>query len=109
MTRTDVVKLQSCRFRNNQLKCFCQLLVTILSEAEDNRPLLTMDSTSPDGATALMPGHFLVGRPLLAPPLKVDHNSALPLLRRWTLVRRLISELWMRWCKEYLESLQAHH
>ena len=68
-------------------------LVTVLSEVEatlNSRPLLSLDSTSPDGVTALTAGHFLIRRPLLAPPLKVDHLTKLPLLRRWNLVRRLI-------------------
>ena len=80
-------------------------LVTVLSEVEatlNSRPLLSLDSTSPDGVTALTSGHFLIGRPLLAPPLKVDHLTKLPLLRT------LISELWVRWRKVYLQSLQAH-
>ena len=73
-------------------------LVTVLSEVEatiNSRPLLSLDSTSPDGVTALTPWHFLIGRLLLAPPLKVDHLTKLPLLRRWNLVPSLISELWV--------------
>ena len=74
------VKLVKKLLRKNIGPCVLtfEQLSTILSEAEatlNSCPLLAMDSTSPDGVTALTPGHFLVGRPLLAPPLKVDHPS----------------------------------
>ena len=70
----------------------------ILSEAEatlNSRPLLTMDSTLPDGVTALTPGHFLVGCPLLATPLKVGSSFDFRPLNAVV--------------QEYLQFLQAHH
>ena len=81
------MKLMKKLLRKNIGPCVLtfEQLSTILSAAEatlNSHPLLAMDSTSPDGVTAITPRHFLVGCPLLAPPLKVDHHSALPLLRR---------------------------
>ncbi len=84
-------------------------LTTVLTEAEatlNSRPLLPTDSTPEDGVPVLTPGHFLIGRPLRAPPLRVDATTPIPLLRRWNLVRRLSAELWNRWLKEYLQEHQ---
>jgi len=54
-------------------------LNTILTEAEANlnsRLLLDTDCRSPDSVPSLSPGHFLIGRPLLSPPiLQVSHTS----------------------------------
>ena len=46
---------------------------------------------------------------LLAPPLKVDEETKIPLLWRWNLVWHLVFDLWVQWRKEYLQSLQVHH
>ena len=84
-------------------------LNTILVEAEatlNSRPLTAVDSHSPDGASSLTPGHFLIGRPLRAPPVRVDPNSKISTLRRWNLVRHLSADLWQRWNRQYLHSLQ---
>ena len=55
---------------------------TVLTAAEctlNSRPLLPVDSTSPDGMT---PGHFLIGQPLHSLPTRVDATSKLTSLRR---------------------------
>ena len=53
---------------------------------------------------ALTPGHFLITRPLLAPPEpdQLDKNPT----TRWKLVTRLYQDLWKRWSTEYLVQLQ---
>ncbi len=66
----------------------------------NSRPLLPTDSTPEDGIGPLTPGHFLIGRPLRAPPLPVDSTSSLPRLRSWNLVQRLKADFWDRWSKQ---------
>ena len=83
-------------------------LTTILTEIEgviNSRPLSPLDSTPDDGIPALTPGHFLVGRPLLAPPTKAIQGKP-SLLRRWNLVQHITDEIWIRWRREYLQLLQ---
>ena len=85
-------------------------LTTVLAEAEsilNSRPLTSPDSLPTDGTPLLTPGHFLIGRPLRAPPIKVDTTNKITLLKRWNLVSRLTHDLWQRWKKEYLQSLQT--
>ena len=71
-------------------------------------PLLPMDSTLSDGASALTPGHFLIGRPLWAPPTWVDTVSKESSIRRWNLVKRLLADLWTRLSQEHLQGLQQN-
>ncbi len=59
----------------------------------------------PDSDLALTPGHFLIGRPLKAPPTKPASTSKLSYLRRWALVQRLQQDLWIAWKGCYLQSL----
>ncbi|KAH8240283.1 hypothetical protein KR032_010820, partial [Drosophila birchii] len=83
-------------------------LNTVLIEVEailNSRPLTPM-SSDPTDTSALTPGHFLIGEPLIAPP---DANLALPgktLVKRWELVSRLKQSFWNQWSMEYLQELQ---
>ncbi|KAH8240512.1 hypothetical protein KR032_004483, partial [Drosophila birchii] len=83
-------------------------LNTVIIEVEailNSRPLTPM-SSDPTDTSALTPGHFLIGEPLVAPP---DANLALPgktLVNRWELVSRLKQSFWNQWSMEYLQELQ---
>jgi len=56
--------------------------------------------------SALIPGHFLIGRPLVALPeelvLDVDANQ----LSRWQFVQAMQEQIWRSWLKDYLHFLQ---
>ncbi len=85
-------------------------LSTILAEAEaimNSRPMTPLHSTEVDDDLVLTPGHFLIGRPLKAPPAATTDKSKISNLRRWALVHRLTQDLWTAWQGRYLQSLQA--
>jgi len=77
---------------------------TFLAQVEaclNSRPLRAL-SDDPDDLTALTPGHFLIGAPLLAVPEpslvdRVDNS-----LSRWQLLQRMRDHYWKRWSQEYL-------
>ncbi|KAJ8866164.1 hypothetical protein PR048_033688 [Dryococelus australis] len=64
-------------------------------------------SSDPCDMVALTPGHFHIGRPLVAVPhsYKVDDGN-ICLSRRWEMLCALVNQFWICWYKEYLEQLQ---
>ena len=85
------------------------LTFKVLTAAEatlNSRPLLHLDSTSPDGMSPLTPGHFLIGRPLCPLPSRVDTTSKLTSLQCWELTKQLKSAVWTRWYALHLQALQ---
>ena len=85
-------------------------LQTILTDAEatlNSRPIAAQDSMSPDGMVPLSSGHFIVGRPLRAPPMTVDLHSKLTPIKRWNLLKTLTADIWERWKSEYLQQRQT--
>ena len=86
-------------------------LMTVLTQIEatlNSRPLIPMDSPPTDGALALTPGHFLVGRPLQAIPSRIDVRPSLPLTRRWNLCQHLSREFWRLWSRDYIGTLNRY-
>lgn len=82
-------------------------LSTFLAQVEaalNSRPLCAV-STDADDDIVLTPGHFLIGRPILAVPgpneLHEMSNG-----NRWHLVQQLATHFWRRWSREYLHQLQ---
>jgi Pao retrotransposon peptidase/Protein of unknown function (DUF1759)/Family of unknown function (DUF5641)/Putative peptidase (DUF1758)/Integrase zinc binding domain len=79
---------------------------TVLAEVEaclNSRPL-TQLTNDPEDIDALTPGHFLIGRPLTAPPEKGVSN--LSLNDRWNITQISREEIWEKWRNNYLTSLQ---
>ena len=71
----------------------------------NSRPLTAM-SCDPHDTEVLSPGHFLIGRPLMAPPetfsfLPPDNSRV-----HYKLNQQLLQDFWRRWRAEYLPSLQ---
>ncbi|XP_029173549.1 uncharacterized protein LOC114942375 [Nylanderia fulva] len=82
-------------------------LSTFLTEVEaclNSRPLEAL-TDDPDDLRALMPGHFLVGSPLLAIPEPSLLDSSANRLNRWRLLQQMRDHLWQRWTREYLQHL----
>ena len=87
-------------------------LHTVLAVVEsilNSRPLTSPDSLPVDGEHLLIPGHFLIGRPLRSPPNRTSGTSRIPFFKRWKLVNQLSQDLWLKWYGAYLQSLQARH
>lgn len=72
----------------------------------NSRPL-TPASMDPHDFTALTPGHFLIGQPLLAVPEENITEVPMNRLTRWQLLRQMHQSFWKRWSQEYLNTLQV--
>lgn len=82
---------------------------TFLSQVEsclNFRPLQTL-SDDPEDISALTPGHFLVGAPLLAVPEPSLNDRANNSLSRWQLLQKMRDHFWERWSREYLHELHC--
>ena len=84
-------------------------LSTLMTSAEaclNSRPLVAL-SHDPSDLEALTPAHFLIGRSLMSLP-ESGHPGVNPaLLKRWELINQMRDSLWVRWRREYLQSLQV--
>jgi len=85
---------------------FESVLISV-EAALNSRPLVPMGATDPEEDLTLTPGHFLIGRALLAPPARTASFAKKSYLRRWQLVQRLQQELWSAWKGYYLSHLQS--
>lgn len=83
-------------------------MATVLCQIEsclNSRPLCPI-SNDPNDFEILTPGHFLVGRPLLARPqpsvLEIPPNR----LEQWQRIYQTTERFWSQWRNEYLSRLQ---
>ncbi|CAG9099194.1 unnamed protein product [Plutella xylostella] len=79
---------------------------TVLAQIEavlNSRPL----SADPNDLSPLMPGHFLIGRPLTAPPAEDLTAAVTNRLNRYDRVEQLRQHFWRRWSKEFVSELQT--
>ncbi|XP_025267294.1 uncharacterized protein LOC112638912 [Camponotus floridanus] len=82
---------------------------TFLAQMEaclNSRPLQALSDDHGD-VTALTPGHFLIGAPLLAVPEPSLADGSSSLLSRWKLLQRMRDQFWERWSREYVNSLAS--
>ena len=85
---------------------------TVLTQVEaclNSRPLTPINSPDDDGVTVLTPGHFLIGKPLVALPDPRLSYRSLSLLKRWHLCQQLVRHFWERWQNEYLQTLNKYN
>ncbi|XP_011173132.1 uncharacterized protein LOC105205463 [Solenopsis invicta] len=84
-------------------------LTTVLASIEaclNSRPISAL-SSDPNDASALTPGHFIIGRPLVAPPEPfTETDQAGQPCSGWHLLRLMRSHFWRRWRSNYLAQLQ---
>lgn len=82
---------------------------TVLTQIEavlNSRPLFANSSDAHE-PSALTPGHFLIGRELVAIPEPTLEKVQVNRLTRWTYLQSLRDHFWKRWSNEYLNTLQA--
>ena len=106
-----------------EVKCFNHHLQRVLGEATltfeefstlcaqieaclNSRPLSPLSSDA-DDISALTPGHFLVGAPLMAMPEPFSDFSVAG-VPRWRMVINMRNHFWRRWRKEVLHHLQLY-
>lgn len=80
-------------------------LTTQIEAILNSRPLTPL-SNDPSDLTALSPGHFLVGSPLVAVPEEDLQDVPTNRLKHWQLIQSLHQRVWKRWHLEYLHTLQ---
>ncbi|XP_075157482.1 uncharacterized protein LOC142230733 [Haematobia irritans] len=84
-------------------------LTTLLAQIKsclNSRPLCPL-STDPNDCSALTPGHFLIGEPLLTIPDENLLDCSIDRLSRWKVVEILKQQFWKRWVVEYVNRLQS--
>ncbi|XP_071576379.1 uncharacterized protein [Temnothorax nylanderi] len=82
---------------------------TFLAQVEaclNSRPLRAL-TDDPDDLSALTPGHFLIGAPLLAVPEPSSTDTAESSLSRWQHLQRMRDHFWSRWSREYVNGMTA--
>ncbi|XP_029167446.1 uncharacterized protein LOC114937947 [Nylanderia fulva] len=82
-------------------------LSTLLTQIEaclNSRPLQAL-SDDPDDTSALTPGHFLIGAPLLAVPEPSSTGQPASTLSRWRHLQLMRDHFWQRWSAEYVHGL----
>lgn len=81
---------------------------TVLCKVEailNSRPL-TPISDDPNDFRVLTPGHFLIGRPLVAVPARDVAETRTNLLTKWEQLQKIQQQFWNLWSREYLNQLQ---
>ncbi|XP_055632428.1 uncharacterized protein LOC129772922 [Toxorhynchites rutilus septentrionalis] len=88
-----------------------EAFTTVLAQIEaclNSRPITPL-SPDPRDLQALTPGHFLIGRPLLAVPepdlAEIPENR----LDLWQKIQSMVQHFWKRWQNEYLSTLQLRY
>ena len=88
-------------------------LRTFLCEAEytiNNRPLTVETLSDPHSAPPLSPSMLLTGKTrLVLPPPGEFKREDMYCRKMWRRTQHMAQEFWSRWCKEYLQQLQARN
>lgn len=83
-------------------------LSTVLAKVEaclNSRPMCPLTDDLED-LSVLTPGHFVIGKPLLARPIGSSRSKSTGLTERWNMVLRIQRDFWHTWSLDYLNQLQ---
>lgn len=86
-------------------------LLTVVAEIStvlNSRPLISLTMNA-DDEHPLTPGHFLVGKALVAMPEPNFKEPVMSYSDRWKVVTSLKQLFWKRWSTEYLQTLQQRY
>lgn len=101
------LKKHLIRIIGNLVLTFEELSTVVIQiEASLNSRPITPLSDDPTDLNALTPGHFLIGRELLATPVEDLTDRNINHLNRWNLLSKIHQDVWKRWKNEYLHNLQ---
>lgn len=104
-TKTHLKRMVGVRlFRFEELATLLAKIAACLN----SRPITPM-SSDPTDLTALTPGHFLTGQPILAPYGEPMHDQAIGPLTSWRLIKKLEQDFWDRWSQEYVTLQQRRN
>ncbi|XP_075150652.1 uncharacterized protein LOC142224750 [Haematobia irritans] len=84
---------------------------TLLSKIEaclNSRPLSPC-SEEPSDLSALTPGHFLIGSPILVPIDPSIGDNPISIVNRWQRLKVIHQHFCLRWKEEYLKELHKRH
>ena len=90
------------------LKLSFEELTTVLAQIEaslNSKPLTEVPEAG-DGIKALIAGHFLIGRPIVALPGPYSSFLSMTLLWHWNLCQAFVHHFWQCWSDEYHCQLQ---
>lgn len=83
-------------------------LLTKIAACLNSRPISPI-SADPNDLTALTPGHFLTGGPMVA-PLAPDYSQIHQNnLKSWQKIQQNHRDFWERWVKEHLRDIQRRN
>ena len=71
----------------------------------NSRPICSL-SNDPNEFDALTPGHFLIGREIIAAPEYDLSDHSTNILTRWQYIQQFTQHFWRRWKRDYLHTLQ---
>ncbi|XP_057339370.1 uncharacterized protein LOC130676878 [Microplitis mediator] len=80
-------------------------LTTLLTQVEgilNSRPLEAL-SDDPQDPSSLTPGHFLIGRPIVAIPEPSLMDTEVSRLSRWQFIQQRVQHFWNHWSTSYIQ------
>ncbi|XP_075163230.1 uncharacterized protein LOC142235861 [Haematobia irritans] len=85
-----------------------QTLLTRIEACLNSRPLSPC-SQEPSDLSALTPGHFLIGAPILVPIDPSVQENPISIVNRWQRLKAIHQHFCNRWKEEYLKELHKRH